>query len=318
MALISPRVLSQHTFHAGPRLTVGMWRYPTTRGHALAVLENAEINLFALGEDNFVKALLDMRQIANKLKQFYSVRRCALVSEGDDCLAILPLHGLDANWKLISSADKEFHESYPGYVSSKDAPPMSADRLDAIAEKVRISSGLVQPFDNSFLGNPNDDNLFVNIVRGEIEQWRVWEDAKHVAFLTPFANSPGFTVVVPREHLSSDIFSLDPQKYVELMRATHAVGQHLRIALGIDKCGMIFEGFEIDYAHVKLIPVLHGKTSLVTNTCEAPFQKTYQGYVTSLPGPEKADIEMLSNDAAALRLLFEKEPPIAPRIEFGS
>lgn len=315
MVLISWRVLPQHTFYVGPRLTAGMWRYPTTRGHALTVLEDAEISLFALGEDNFVKALLDMRQIANKLKHFYSVRRCALISEGEDCLAILPLHGLDANWKLMSSADKEFNEIYPGYVSSKDAPPMSSERLDALAHNVRVSSGLLQPFNNTFHGDPNDDNLFVKIIRGEIEQWRVWEDAKHVAFLTPFANTTGFTVVVPRKHLSSDIFSLDRQSYIELMRAAYAVGQHLKVALDTDICGMIFEGFEIDYAHVKLIPVLDGKTGLVPDTCEAPFQQTYQGYVTSLPGPEAADIEMLSSDAAALRLLFEKEPPIAPRIE---
>ena len=148
MVSISSRVLPEHTFYTGPQLAIGVWKYPTTRGHALAVLKDAEINPFALGEEKFVKTLLDVRQIAGKLRRSYSVRRCALVSEGEDCLAILPLHGLDANWKLISSADKEFHESYPGYVPSKPAPLMPTQRLDAIAEKVQISYGLAQPFDN--------------------------------------------------------------------------------------------------------------------------------------------------------------------------
>uniref|UniRef100_A0A8C9XWC6 HIT domain-containing protein n=1 Tax=Sander lucioperca TaxID=283035 RepID=A0A8C9XWC6_SANLU len=53
------------------------------------------------------------------------------------------------------------------------------------------------------LKNASNDNLFSRIVRGEQQQWRVWEDNEHVAFLTPYPNSPGLTVVVPRKHLSN-------------------------------------------------------------------------------------------------------------------
>lgn len=67
------------------------------------------------------------------------------------------------------------------------------------------------------------------------------------------------------------------------------------------RCAMIFEVFEIDYANVKLIPVLDDMSDLVRETREAPFQKIYQSYVTALPGPEAADTE---------QVVSEKEPPI--------
>ncbi|KAI8964139.1 hypothetical protein F5Y11DRAFT_317436 [Daldinia sp. FL1419] len=47
----------------------------------------------------------------------------------------------------------------------------------------------------------------------KVEQWRVWEDYRHVAFLAPFSNTPGFTALVPRRHLSSDIFRVDSGSY---------------------------------------------------------------------------------------------------------
>uniref|UniRef100_A0A3B5B0Y1 HIT domain-containing protein n=1 Tax=Stegastes partitus TaxID=144197 RepID=A0A3B5B0Y1_9TELE len=52
------------------------------------------------------------------------------------------------------------------------------------------------------------------------QQWRLWEDDGHVAFLTPFPNSPGFTVLVPRRPLTSDIFRLEKGDYEDLVLAT--------------------------------------------------------------------------------------------------
>merc|ERR1719334_1749968 len=59
----------------------------------------------------------------------------------------------------------------------------------------------------TFLGPSTDISLFARIVRGELPQWRVWEGEHSVAFLTPFPSTEGFTVVVPRSHLSSDILN---------------------------------------------------------------------------------------------------------------
>uniref|UniRef100_A0A7N6AWK4 HIT domain-containing protein n=1 Tax=Anabas testudineus TaxID=64144 RepID=A0A7N6AWK4_ANATE len=97
--------------------------------------------------------------------------------------------------------------------------------------------------------------LFSRIVRGEEQQWRLWEDEGHVAFLTPFPNSPGFTVLVPRRPLTSDIFRLEKGDYESLVLAARKVSHLLEEGLGAWGVGLIFEGFEIDYAHAKLIPL---------------------------------------------------------------
>lgn len=122
----------------------------------------------------------------------------------------------------------------------------------------------------------------------------MWEDEGHVAFLTPFPNSPGFTVVVPRRPLTSDIFRLGKADYEQLVLATRNVSELLKEALGARGMGLIFEGFEIDYAHAKLIPLLsppppsaEGDDAGAT-TPSPPFYPTYPGYVSSEDGPEAA------------------------------
>lgn len=187
---------------------------------------------------------------------------------------------------------------------------MDAGRLDEICSAIRKVSGLSQPFQYFFVGDQSNQNLFARIVRGELAQWRVWEDDQHVAFLTPFANTPGFTVLVPRAHLASDIFSLDEEAYSKLMAAAHTVARILKEALGSGRCGMIFEGFEIDYAHVKLIPI-HDQTMLAgtspAGSREARYVEKYQGYVTSLHGPFIEDVKSLAKDALFIRKSFHDE-----------
>ena len=41
--------------------------------------------------------------------------------------------------------------------------------------------------------------LFDKIVSGEIPARVVWEDEENLAFLTPYPNTPGFTVLIPKK-----------------------------------------------------------------------------------------------------------------------
>ena len=55
------------------------------------------------------------------------------------------------------------------------------------------------------------DTIFDKIVSGEIPSWKVWEDSKFLAFLTPFPNTKGQTIVVPKknvEKLAEAIFAM--------------------------------------------------------------------------------------------------------------
>ena len=134
-----------------------------------------------------------------------------------------------------------------------------------------------------------------------MEQWRIWEDDDHVAFLTPFPNTPGFTVLVPRKHLSSDVFALETDDYRKIITAAREVANLLKRSLSAQYCGMIFEGYEIDYTHVKLIPIFCPdlNSAKAKASCKMDFNEKYQGYVSSLDGP-KASAAMLEKTYSLL------------------
>ena len=52
------------------------------------------------------------------------------------------------------------------------------------------------------------DCIFCKIVNGEVPCHKVWEDEKHLAFLTIFPNTEGVTVVIPKKHYPSYVFDL--------------------------------------------------------------------------------------------------------------
>ncbi|TNN33850.1 HIT-like protein [Liparis tanakae] len=201
-------------------------------------------------------------------------------------ISVLPLHGLGAEWRPHLAGEEEHNALDPGYCTSRTAPRWSDSRLTEV--QTRIRAGLPdRPPDLSFLGaDPAHPGLFPRIVRGEEPQWRVWEDEGHVAFLTPFPNSPGFTVLVPRRPLTSDVFRLETEDYEGLVLAARKAARLLEAGLGSWGTGLIFEGFEIDYAHAKLIPLFLPSPGGGAARPAARLSPTYPGYVTSEDGPE--------------------------------
>ncbi|XP_023213266.1 uncharacterized protein LOC111616062 [Centruroides sculpturatus] len=272
--------------------------FPYTTGVTVVEIKNKpDFHIFALPIQEFVKIMLDIQHVSNLLCDRLDVQRCALIAEPQDGqptkILLIPLHGLSDAWKPCICSEPEFNSCYPGYCTSKNGPRASDDELNKIQNKIRNKFDS-QELNFKFYGDANDDNLFAKIVRGdEKAQWRVWEDEDHVAFLTPFPNTPGFTVLVPRKHLDSNIFALDKPDFEKLMVATHKVSNLLMKALEIKSCAMIFEGYEIDYAHVKLIPILHDVT-MIKKPKEVEFNINYVGFVTSLNGP-KANYDDLNS-----------------------
>ncbi|KAM6939904.1 uncharacterized protein FYW49_011193 isoform 2-T2 [Xenentodon cancila] len=267
-------------------------------------------SIFHLEESEYLSWLLGARAVAELLCDRLGVRRCALVSrphaDRPAQIRILPLHGLDEEWRPHLAGDEEHNAHDPGYCTSKTAPRWSDSSLTDVQTKIRAKLPFPDaPPDPTFLGDdPAHPCLFSRIVRGELQQWRVWEDESHVAFLTPFPNSPGFTVLVPRRPLTSDIFRLEKKDYEELVLATKKVSRLLEEGLGACGVGLIFEGFEIDYAHAKLIPLfpsVSGTEEDATESSSPQFHPTYPGYVTSEDGPE-ASVESLTKLHAKITL----------------
>jgi diadenosine tetraphosphate (Ap4A) HIT family hydrolase len=137
------------------------------------------------------------------------------------------------------------------------------------------------------------DTVFDKIVRGDIPSFKVWESATHLAFLTPFPNTPGFTVVIPKTNQGDDVFELDDIAYQGLMLAAKTVAAKLKKALGVARVGLVYEGTGIPYVHAKLIP-MHGDLATQTGVWSKhqEFYPEYAGYLTTVEGPRMSDDEL--------------------------
>ncbi len=139
------------------------------------------------------------------------------------------------------------------------------------------------------------DCIFCKITKGEIPSHKVWESDTHLAFLTIFPNTKGFTVVIPKKHLPSNIFTLDEVDYYELLKAAKDVGNLLTKAFNVERTAMIAEGTGVDHAHIKLIPLIGTKPGEKWQGGEAKINKVfekYEGYVSSHDGPRASDEEL--------------------------
>jgi diadenosine tetraphosphate (Ap4A) HIT family hydrolase len=132
----------------------------------------------------------------------------------------------------------------------------------------------------------------------------IWEDEKHIAFLSIFPNTDGFTVVATKDHYPSYNFDLPDHVLSELVLASKKVGKLLdRSFDDVGRTGLIMEGFGVDHVHTKLVP-MHGtgdmkewKPVLSSNK---KFFQTYEGYLSS-HDCEKAPEEQLAAMAAKIR-----------------
>lgn len=139
----------------------------------------------------------------------------------------------------------------------------------------------------------SEPTLFDKIVSGEIPSWKVWEDDSYLAFLTPFPNTPGFTVVIPKKNPGDYIFGMDDEAIAGLMVASKKVAKLLEKAFDTSRVALIFEGTGVAHVHAKLIPLhggLAGQTGVWSKHQE--FYPKYVGYLTSVEGPRMSDEEL--------------------------
>ncbi|MBN8702911.1 MAG: HIT family protein [Bacteroidetes bacterium] len=140
------------------------------------------------------------------------------------------------------------------------------------------------------------DCIFCKIAAGEVPSYKVWEDEKHLAFLSIFPNTKGFTVVIPKQHYSSYCFDLPDTVLTELILATKKVGKLLDKSFeNVGRTAMITEGFGVDHVHTKLIP-LHGTGDMTTwkpiNSSNKKYFTQYEGYVSSHDCDKADDAEL--------------------------
>lgn len=145
--------------------------------------------------------------------------------------------------------------------------------------------------------------IFCKIVKGEAPCHKIWEDDKHLAFLSNEPNTEGFSIVVTKEHYPSYAADLPDDVLKDLIIASKKVCKILDSKLDdVGRTGIIFEGFGIDHVHAKLSP-MHGtkmkEWKPILSNINAYFDK-YEGYISS-HSSNKADDDKLAELAKKIR-----------------
>lgn len=148
------------------------------------------------------------------------------------------------------------------------------------------------------------DCIFCKMVAGEAPCHRIWEDEKHLAFLTIFPNTPGFSVVITKEHQPSYVVEAAGEVADGIFRAARTVARKIDAAFqDVGRTGFIFEGFGVDHLHCKLVP-LHGTANdewrQHKSNDDKKFFTSYPGYIVSYDF-ERADDAELAKLAEQIR-----------------
>lgn len=138
----------------------------------------------------------------------------------------------------------------------------------------------------------SEPTVFDKIVSGEVPSYKVWEDDDYLAFLTPWPNTPGFTVVIPKKNPGDNYVDVPEEAYTGLLLAARKVADILRKAFDVYRVGLVFEGEGVPHLHVKLIP-MHGVTEQQrTYQHQESFTDTYEGFLNTGNGPKMSDEEL--------------------------
>lgn len=151
--------------------------------------------------------------------------------------------------------------------------------------------------------------IFCEIASGKIQPLsggKFWENDKYVAWLSPFPNTDGFTVVIPKKHYPSDVLQMPDKDLQDFILEAKKISAHLVDRLDdVGRVGLIMEGTGIDHAHIKLVPLngtgymKKGEWRQVHSKINAYFEK-YEGYIASNDGP-KADEQKIQSLAKLLK-----------------
>lgn len=135
-------------------------------------------------------------------------------------------------------------------------------------------------------------SLFEKLADNEIPSWKIWENETHMAFLTPFPNTTGVTVVAPKKNIGDDAFELKNEDYQELMSVAKKIAMALKKALKVSRVALVIEGLGVPHVHIKLFP-LHGDLENSENwQANQRFFPEYVGYLVTNNGPKMSDEEL--------------------------
>lgn len=129
------------------------------------------------------------------------------------------------------------------------------------------------------------DCIFCKMINGQAPMHLIWEDEAHAAFLSIYPNTPGFSVVVPKQHFGSYAFAQSDDVLSGLIIAAKKVALLIDEAFAdVGRTGLVLEGYGVDHLHAKLFP-MHGtgdsNAFKPISSSVDKFFDLYEGYISS-------------------------------------
>lgn len=143
--------------------------------------------------------------------------------------------------------------------------------------------------------------IFCEIAQGKIQplgEGKFYENKKYMAWLSPFPNTEGFSILIPKKHFPSDVLQMPDKDLSEFILEAKKVSQILiKHFKDVGRVGLVMEGTGVDHAHIKLFP-MHGTEHMKRGIWkkysgrQSEYFKKYPGYLLSADGPQ-ADFNKL-------------------------
>lgn len=97
---------------------------------------------------------------------------------------------------------------------------------------------------------------FHKIASKEVPAYIVMEDEDCIAFLDIYPTHQGQCVVIPKEYTTSKFSQADSDLLVKTINFAQKLAVLIEEKMpNILRCEIIIEGFEIDYLHIKVMPI---------------------------------------------------------------
>jgi histidine triad (HIT) family protein len=96
--------------------------------------------------------------------------------------------------------------------------------------------------------------IFCKIVEGSVPSYKIYEDAKYIAFLDVFPTAEGQTLVIPKNHTDSSFINVSDGELADFIVVVKKVAKILREKLKKGRINLVFEGVDVNHLHAKLYP----------------------------------------------------------------
>jgi histidine triad (HIT) family protein len=109
----------------------------------------------------------------------------------------------------------------------------------------------------------DSNNVFAKILRGEIPAFKVYEDARTLAFMDVMPQSEGHTLVIPKTN-ARNFFDIDAESLAQLIKATQHVAKAVQKAFKPDGMRIIqfnepAAGQTVFHIHFHILPCYEGR-----------------------------------------------------------